>query len=48
MLLCRQLLCTLGNLTTNELLMRHKYGYLRDEAGQYRCEWVNCFLEGGQ
>ncbi|EFN58648.1 hypothetical protein CHLNCDRAFT_140901 [Chlorella variabilis] len=41
-LLARQALCVAGSLTTNELLMRHKYGYLKAADHSYK----NPFDEG--
>lgn len=42
----RQTFCVLANLTTNELLMRAKYSYLKGPDGFFRCEarWRICFL----
>lgn len=34
-LVARQLLCIAANLTTNELLTRHKYSYLRGPDGSF-------------
>lgn len=34
-MILRQLACIGANLTTNELLMRHKYSYLRRPGGEF-------------